>query len=79
MVPWSGLLNHDQIHTIGVGAARPSDFAAHISSIARIAATAELIPPIEARLLGMLEAAPGKGHAAQTPPAQLTGGAVSAS
>ena len=60
MVPWSGLLNHDQIHTIGVGAARPSDFDAHMASIARIDETAELIPPIEARLLGMLEEAHGK-------------------
>jgi len=54
------LLRHPEVHTLVVGAARPGDFDEHMHSISRIAETEALIPPIEARLLGLLEEAHGK-------------------
>ena len=43
-----------------VGAARPGDFDEHMHSIRRLSETETLIPPIEAKLYGMLEETHGK-------------------
>ena len=54
------LLRHPEVHTLVVGAARPGDFDEHMHSIRRLSETETLIPPIEAKLYGMLEEAHGK-------------------
>lgn len=54
------LLRHPEVHTLVVGAARPGDFDEHMHSISRIGESESLIPPIEAKLCGMLEETHGK-------------------
>ena len=49
-------LSHPQVHTLSIGAAEPSDFEEHIKSLALLDRTAELLPPIIARLEAEAEA-----------------------
>lgn len=55
--PWHPLvfnnvfcLNHPQVHTLSIGAARPSDFDLHLESLAQLPRAAEVLPGIIARL-----------------------------
>ena len=59
-VPWTGLLCDPAIHTLGVGAARPSDFDDHVNSILKFEQRGELVPPIEDKLNQMLLETHGK-------------------
>ena len=43
-------LRRPEIHTLSIGAARPSDFDEHVSAIEKIGDTEKLLRPIEARL-----------------------------
>jgi len=43
-------LRRPEIHTLSIGAARPSDFDEHVNAIRRIHETDHLLPPIEQRL-----------------------------
>ena len=43
-------LSHSQIHTLSVGAAKPSDFDEHLKTLPLLARAAELLPPIIDRL-----------------------------
>ena len=51
-------LSHPEVHTLSVGAARPSDFDAHIESLPLFENYRELLPPILHRLEQSLEALP---------------------
>ncbi len=44
-----------EVHTLSVGAARPTDFDAHIEALTHLDRAAELVPEIEARLVAELE------------------------
>ncbi|NUN93563.1 MAG: aldo/keto reductase [Verrucomicrobiae bacterium] len=48
-------LARPQVHTISVGAARPSDFDEHVAALAHDASAAEVVAPIEARLVAEME------------------------
>jgi predicted aldo/keto reductase-like oxidoreductase len=43
-------LTHPEIHTLSLGAARPSDFDAHVEALELLPRADELLPPIVARL-----------------------------
>lgn len=43
-------LNHPQVHTLSVGAARPDDFDEHLKTLALLEQADEILPPILARL-----------------------------
>ncbi len=43
-------LAHPEVHTLSIGAARPSDFAAHVEAVALLDQADTLLPPIVARL-----------------------------
>jgi len=43
-------LSHPQVHTLSVGAARPSDFDEHLKTLPLLEQTAELLPPVLERL-----------------------------
>jgi uncharacterized protein len=43
-------LGHPEIHTLSLGAARPSDFDEHIAALARVPEVESLLPPIVERL-----------------------------
>ena len=43
-------LRHQDIHTLSIGAARPSDFDEHIAAISRLQEAETLLPPIEEKL-----------------------------
>ena len=43
-------LSHPQIHTLSLGAARPTDFDEHLNGLSLLNQTDELLPPILARL-----------------------------
>jgi predicted aldo/keto reductase-like oxidoreductase len=43
-------LRRPEIHTLSIGAARPSDFDEHVTAIEKIGDTGKLLPPVEARL-----------------------------
>ncbi|OLP18144.1 aldo/keto reductase [Leptolyngbya sp. 'hensonii'] len=43
-------LNHPQVHTLSVGAARPSDFDEHLKTLSLLDQADDLLPPILARL-----------------------------
>lgn len=48
-------LRRPEIHTLSVGAARPSDFDGHIRSLAVLPDAENLVPDIDARLAGEME------------------------
>ena len=52
-------LNHPQIHTLSVGAARPSDFDAHVQVVEHLPGAEALLSPIVARLEQRYAAAVG--------------------
>lgn len=48
-------LARPQVHTLSIGAARPSDFDEHVNALAHYDRAAEVIAPIEARLRAEIE------------------------
>jgi predicted aldo/keto reductase-like oxidoreductase len=48
-------LANPQVHTLSLGAARPSDFEEHIEALEYYDRIAEVVPPIEARLRAEME------------------------
>ena len=50
-------LSRPEVHTLSVGAARPSDFDAHVESLTLTPKALELLPPIVARLANTMQAA----------------------
>ncbi len=56
-------LARPQVHTLSIGAARPSDFDDHIAALAHYDNIAETIQPVEARLRGEMAHAVGAGWA----------------
>jgi predicted aldo/keto reductase-like oxidoreductase len=58
-------LAHPQIHTLSLGAARPSDFDAHVAALDRLAEAPALLPPIVARLDAAMRDALGADFAAR--------------
>lgn len=53
-------LRHPGIHTLSIGAARPTDFDEHIRSLASLPQADALVPQIEERLNAAMEEALGK-------------------
>jgi uncharacterized protein len=58
-------LAHPEIHTLSLGAARPSDFDAHVAALADLDRAATLLPPIAARLEAAYREAVGDEFAAR--------------
>jgi len=58
-------LARPEVHTLSVGAARPSDFELHVESLAYRDRTAELLPAIEARLRAAMAEAVGADFASR--------------
>jgi hypothetical protein len=56
-------LARPEVHTLSVGAARPTDFEEHVAALAHYDRITEVIGPIEARLRGELESAFGRDWA----------------
>lgn len=52
-------LNHHQVHTLSVGAARPSDFDKHLEALPLLDQADTLLPPIIARLRAAMKEAVG--------------------
>jgi predicted aldo/keto reductase-like oxidoreductase len=52
-------LDRPEVHTLSVGAARPSDFDAHVESLAFYDRRDQVLPPIEARLRAEVEKSMG--------------------
>jgi predicted aldo/keto reductase-like oxidoreductase len=52
-------LSHPQVHTLSVGAARPTDFDTHLKTLALLDKAQEILPPILARLEQAARAALG--------------------
>ena len=48
-------LARPQVHTLSIGAARPSDFDEHVAALAHYGKAAETMAPIEARLVAEME------------------------
>jgi uncharacterized protein len=55
-------LTRDQVHTLSVGAARPSDFDLHMQALSLFDRAQELIGPIEQRLRNAMREATGVDH-----------------
>jgi predicted aldo/keto reductase-like oxidoreductase len=55
-------LRDERVHTLSVGAARPGDYELHAEAVRRMDDTAELLPPIEARLAEAMREATGVEH-----------------
>ncbi len=53
-------LANPQVHTLSLGAARPSDFDEHIAALEYYDRIAEVVPPIEARLRAEMDRALGE-------------------
>ncbi|MFO1492181.1 MAG: aldo/keto reductase [Kiritimatiellia bacterium] len=47
-------LNHEEVHTLSIGAARPSDFDAHVEALAHWDERGKWLPLIESRLRGRI-------------------------
>jgi len=58
-------LMRPEIHTLSLGAARPSDFDAHLVALGKLADAPRLVPEIGARLAGALSAFHGSDWAAR--------------
>lgn len=56
-------LSHGEVHTLSVGAARPSDFEEHLQAVALLDQAGQLLPPILARLEQAWVAALGQDYA----------------
>lgn len=55
-------LQRPEVHTLSLGAARPSDFDLHIQAVELMDRSAELVPPIDAKLTEMMRARTGLDH-----------------
>ena len=53
-------LARPEVHTLSIGAARPSDFDEHVAALAHYERAAEIMAPIEQRLLQTLEQTHGR-------------------
>jgi len=58
-------LAHPQIHTLSLGAARPSDLDEHVAALDRLPEASALLPPIVARLDAAMRDALGADFAAR--------------
>jgi uncharacterized protein len=58
-------LSHPEIHTLSLGAARPSDFDAHVDALARLDEAPALLPPVVERLEAATREALGPDFAAR--------------
>jgi predicted aldo/keto reductase-like oxidoreductase len=58
-------LHNDQVHTLSIGAARPTDFDLHLETLPLLERAGELLPPIIERLENAMEAATGVRHPEQ--------------
>jgi uncharacterized protein len=58
-------LAHDQIHTLSLGAARPTDFDEHVAALDRLDEAPALLPPIAAHLEAAYREALGNDFAAR--------------
>jgi uncharacterized protein len=58
--PMQYCLSRPQVHTLSCGAARPSDFDAHVAALEHYDRAAEVVAPIERRLRDQLHAALGR-------------------
>lgn len=56
-------LSHPQVHTLSVGAARPTDFDEHLKAVALLDQSEILLPPILERLEKVMEDAVGEAFA----------------
>jgi uncharacterized protein len=52
-------LRRNEIHTLSIGASKPSDFDEHVKAVELLAQTEALVPPIDARLRAAMDAALG--------------------
>ncbi|MEM1109862.1 MAG: aldo/keto reductase [Planctomycetota bacterium] len=55
-------LRHPEIHTLSLGAAKPSDYDLHISAIEKIGQTEQLLPGVEAKLAAAMREVTGVDH-----------------
>ncbi len=55
-------LARPEVHTLSLGAARPSDYDLHVQAVDLMDRTAELVPPIDAMLTEMMRARTGLDH-----------------
>jgi predicted aldo/keto reductase-like oxidoreductase len=71
-------LMHPEVHTLSIGAARPSDYAEHVEAVALVERARELVPPIVERLRAAMSSAIGhadpEAYSAGLPPWQDTPG-----
>ena len=52
-------LRHPEVHTLSLGAAKPSDYDIHADAMARLGEADTLVPPVEARLAQAMQQATG--------------------
>ena len=55
-------LQRPEVHTLSLGAARPSDYDLHIEAVELMDRTDELVPPIDAKLKAMMRDRTGLDH-----------------
>lgn len=55
-------LSRPEVHTLSLGAARPSDYDLHLEAVSLMDRTAELVPPIEQRLAALMRERTGLDH-----------------
>ncbi|MEM9109699.1 MAG: aldo/keto reductase [Planctomycetota bacterium] len=55
-------LARPEVHTLSLGAARPSDYDLHIEAVEKMGRTTEFVPPIDAELTEMMRARTGLTH-----------------
>lgn len=55
-------LQRPEVHTLSLGAARPSDFDLHLDAVALMDRADELVPPIDAKLTAMMRERTGLSH-----------------
>lgn len=55
-------LSRPEVHTLSLGAARPSDYDLHVEAVELMDRTEELVPPIDATLTEMMRARTGLSH-----------------
>ena len=55
-------LQRPEVHTLSLGAARPSDYDLHIQAVEMMERTNELVPPIDAKLIELMRERTGLDH-----------------
>lgn len=55
-------LQRPEVHTLSLGAARPSDFDAHLQAVGLMDRADELVPPIDAKLTQLMRQRTGLSH-----------------